>query len=106
MNILKISNILPQGGGMLDYKGLDINQFVPGSQVYANDTSFVLLKTQQDNIPQHEDIMVISEVDYQTEIEMLAANRPKPIEQQIAEQEQRLQLIQAALDDLILGGAV
>jgi len=46
MKYLKVLN-LKNSFGQIDYKGLDINKFIPGSQVYPNDLGSCLVATNE-----------------------------------------------------------
>jgi hypothetical protein len=65
MIYLKIDNLLNQFG-QPDYKGLDINQFVALSQVYAPDFSCCLVKTNQNITTVPTDVTELQEADYNT----------------------------------------
>lgn len=99
MRHLKITNILLPGG-VIDYKGLDIEQFVPGSQVYPHDTLFALVATEQEDIPTHPDVIELTEQQYNDEVADVIANMPPPE----TETEQRLADLEIMMADLILGG--
>lgn len=60
---LKIINLFDMFG-QPDYKGLDINLFVPGSQVYDLKAGICYVKTSEQSVPQNADITVLSEADY------------------------------------------
>lgn len=52
--------------GQPDYKGLDINLFVSGSQVYDLEAGICFVKTNEQSAPQNSDITVLNEADYIT----------------------------------------
>lgn len=101
--ILKISN-LRQDNGVYDYKGLDVNQFVSGSQVYPNGFDSVFLMTKEEVIPTHIDIVVIPQSEYDAEKLAFQTSLPKSLDEELAEVKQ----IQADQDviimNLLLGG--
>lgn len=81
MQGLKISNLLPEGGGTCDYKGLNIEMFVPGSQIYPNDEQACYVITNEEDIPKHDDIVLISTAEYEAAREMYIINpvrQPSP----------------------------
>lgn len=63
MKILKISNIL-EPHGAIDYKGLDIDKFKAGTQLYSNDLQWCVLYTNEDDYNQHPDIVELGETTY------------------------------------------
>ncbi len=65
MKIVKINNLVDMGG-QCDYKGLDINHFVAGKQIYRlyNGANECAIVTRQDDIPAHEDITLIDDAEY------------------------------------------
>ncbi|MFW5436260.1 hypothetical protein [Paenibacillus apiarius] len=80
---LKIVNIMPERGGNCDYKGLDIDKFIPGSQVYPSGTRDCYVITEEENIPEHEDITLITTEEYEaaSAAEQNVQHEPGPIEQ-------------------------
>ena len=81
MRFFNIKNILPQafgGGGAVDYKGLDISQFVPGSQVYAYDISECVIATNEDWQGNHPDVIELTQAEYETKATELRAAYPEP----------------------------
>jgi hypothetical protein len=108
MKYLKINNIYQEGETRLDYKTLDIEQFVPGSQVYPIFDNFCLVKTRQDDYPIHPDIEEITEQEYNdlrnfvmSENERLAPPSPESI---LEQQQQQIDEMTVLLGDLMLGG--
>lgn len=61
---IRIVNVVGERGGVYDYKGLDIDSFVPGSQVYPSGTRDFYVITEQEDIPKHEDILLVTEAEY------------------------------------------
>ncbi|PKM75270.1 MAG: hypothetical protein CVU92_02350 [Firmicutes bacterium HGW-Firmicutes-17] len=72
MKYVKINN-LTDAFGKVDYKGLDINKFIAGSQRYTPDCKICICATEEEgNLPKHVDFLEISEgeyVEYRKEIE-------------------------------------
>lgn len=87
---LKVINVAPERGGNYDYKGLDIDKFVPGTQVYPSGTRDFYVITEQEDIPEHEDIHLITTEEYEAayEAERNRQHEPGPIEQLKAENEE------------------
>ncbi|MCW3793511.1 hypothetical protein OM416_18105 [Paenibacillus sp. LS1] len=66
MVYLKIVNIV-SNNGVIDYKGLNIDLFVPGSQVYPLSGNYCLLGTTQEVVVGfHEDVIVLTAEDYES----------------------------------------
>lgn len=95
---LKINNIKTQTG-QIDYKGLDIEKFIPGSQVYPQDLRFCLVETLEVT-SESEDVVVLSVEEYNNIKELTLSEVPKdPLLEQI-------ELMQLALDELLLNGGM
>ena len=107
MKAVKISNLV-QPNGSVDYKGLNIDLNVPGTQVYdiEDGNNVAYLYTTQDVLPQHPDLIEISEAEYEAaKADFLArqkANQPPSI----YEHSQRLADIELALAELFANGGV
>lgn len=102
MIYVKVSNLI-QDGGHCDYKGLDVSSIASGSQMYPEGTNTAYLGYYGVSV-EHEDIEIISEEEHtikRTEIE----NAPKP-KTDIDLLQDQVALMQAAIDDLILGGVL
>ncbi|WCF07070.1 hypothetical protein NDS46_22450 [Paenibacillus thiaminolyticus] len=102
MQGLKLTNVIGERGGQYDYKGLDIDKFVPGSQVYPSGTRDFFVITQEEHIPEHEDIHFITKEDY-AEAYNAEANRepaPNPIE----EMQKQIDAMQLALMGMMDAG--
>jgi hypothetical protein len=65
MKYFKIVNLL-NIFGQADYKGLDIEKFIAGSQMYKSDFSECAIATNEETIPVHPELTEISEADYIT----------------------------------------
>lgn len=96
MTIVKISNLI-QPNGRADYKGLDLEKIVAGSQLYPNDNTAYFFYT--GDVIEHPDVLVISEDEYNAKKVEIESNLPLSIDE-------RLELLQRAIDDLILGGGM
>lgn len=71
MKYVKINNILGIGGGAVDYKGLDVNKFIAGSQRYDINNNYCIVLTSED-FSEVTDVKVIIKENYEalkTEIE-------------------------------------
>lgn len=100
MRIVKISNLI-QSDGRADYKGLDCDKIIAGSQLYPMNENVAYVCYEDDEIPQHEDLQIITEEEYLQIKNEIETNRPKTPEEELQE---RINLIQQALDGLLLGG--
>ena len=67
--IVKIEDWLPGGIGNADYKGLDTDLFVPGSQLYFMDHCYI--KTTEDLGTSYKDVKVVTDEEYQAAYEEL-----------------------------------
>lgn len=103
MAYLKITNIVTSTGA-IDYKGLNINKFAPGSQVYGN--GYCVLQTTQTSIPTHADITQLTLAQYQAEAEAIKQSlepRPDPIAELRQSDLDNKEAI-AALYEMLIGG--
>ncbi|BFH70595.1 hypothetical protein J27TS7_58760 [Paenibacillus dendritiformis] len=99
---LKITNVVGVNGGDYDYKGLDIHKFLPGTQVYLAGTRDFYVITEQDDIPEHKDITLITTEEYEAVYEEDRNKRyePGPIEklqEENAELRKQIDAMQLAL---------
>ncbi|AEH46799.1 hypothetical protein [Parageobacillus thermoglucosidasius] len=94
MKIVKVSNLI-QPNGTTDYKGLDLEKIVPGSQLYPDDNTAYFFYT--GNVVEHVDVTVITEEEYNAKKKEIKSKAPLSYDE-------RLELIQKAIDDLVLGG--
>ena len=79
MRFFNIKNIKPYaGGGIIDYKGMDIEKFVPGSQVYAYDVSECVVATNENWEGSHPDVIELTQAEYTEKAEELKATYPEP----------------------------
>ncbi|MCA4756338.1 hypothetical protein [Mycolicibacterium fortuitum] len=88
--------------GTYDYRGLDLSQFKPGTQIYNDQANeFAVISTEQ--FSGHEDVTEMTEAEY---LEYQRVNVPKPITPVDAEAlEQRLETTEADLGNLLLQSA-
>lgn len=101
MEYIKVINLFNLGG-TADYKGLDLQKIVPGTQLYPVNENYCIVGYNGD-IPNHADLTVVTEEEWlnlRTEIEN---NQPKS---PIQELEEKQALMQQALDELLLGGGM
>ncbi|WCR29708.1 hypothetical protein L3476_13870 [Paenibacillus thiaminolyticus] len=106
---LKLINVVGPNGGNCDYKGLDINKFVSGSQVYPRGTRDFYVITEQEDIPEHPDIQFVTEEEYEAayEAERNRPREPGPIEKLQSENEElrkQIEAMQLALMGMMDGG--
>lgn len=66
MKYLKINN-LQSKFGQYDYKGLDINQFIPCSQICSIDNTYCLIATNENITTLLTDVVELTEEQYTTE---------------------------------------
>lgn len=107
MKFIKISN-LQDMFNQVDYKGLDLNKFIAGSQVYMPDLSQCLIATAEVDIPSHSDILELTENEYHFERQVIieiinSLPKPKTLEEANAEIE-TLKMMVAELGLQIGGG--
>lgn len=104
MKYLKIININPTG--MIDYKTLDIEQFVAGTQVYDLENGVCLVQTSQDNFEPHIDVTELTADEYNTQADII--NTMSPVVQEKTEIEklkaenEALKASQSSQDELIM----
>ncbi|BFH11191.1 hypothetical protein [Paenibacillus melissococcoides] len=106
---LKIINAIGERGGNYDYKGLDFEKFVPGTQVYPTGTRDFYVITEQEDIPKHEDIHLITTEEYEAayEAEHNKQHELGPIEKLQTENEElrrQLDALQLAVMGMMDGG--
>ncbi|MEG0693882.1 MAG: hypothetical protein RR444_12470 [Oscillospiraceae bacterium] len=70
---VKISNII-QGGGTVDYKGIDTKLFIPGTQVYDFDNNFCIVETKSADILDNTDLKEITEEEYNSTKDKINTN--------------------------------
>jgi len=78
MTYIKINNLF-QPDGMCDYKGLDIDKIVAGTQLYPNDENACYFQF-NGSVVSHKDVKVISLTDYQTAYEKMVDSSSQPQE--------------------------
>jgi hypothetical protein len=84
LKVLNISN-----NGLIDYKGLDIDSFIPNSQVYTHDFDECILKTQEGELLINNSIIELTEEEYIILKQEILSSYPTP---QPTAEEQVLQL--------------
>lgn len=94
---LKLTNVIGPRGGNYDYKGLDTNKFVPGTLIYPTGSYDFYVITEQEDIPEHPEIFIITEEEYEAayEAERNRPREPGPIEKLQAENEELRKQIDA-----------
>lgn len=70
--------------GQSDYKGLNIDLFISGSQVYSTDMSVFIGATTEELLPVHADLTEITEAEYISKKADIIASYPLPKEEQNA----------------------
>lgn len=99
--LLKIKNIVGERG-VIDYKGLDIDFFVAGSQYYKLDNSFCVLETTEDEIPESEDVEVLSIEQYNQYVKDIT----NEFKEYKSEDAKRIDELTVILGDALLNGGV
>lgn len=99
MNHIKISNF--QTNGVSDYKGLNTDQVVPGSQ-FQDEPNNIYYIAYKSNIVEHSDIQVINEVDYSNKKQQLQTPIV-PVETQLQDLRSQIKTTNDTLDFLLLG---
>lgn len=111
MKYLKIVNI--NINSVVDYKTLDINQFVAGTQVYDLENGVCLVQTSQADFEPHIDVTELTADEYNTQADIINAMSPQVQEKneidELKAENEALKASQASQDELImslmLGGA-
>ena len=102
MKFVKVMNLF-DNQGTANYKGLDLSKIIAGTQLYPINENVAYVGYEDYELPQHEDLLVITEDEYLQIKNEIEANRPKTLEEELQE---RINLMQQALDDLLLGGGM
>ena len=100
MKFVKVMNLF-DNQGTANYKGLDLSKIIAGTQLYPINKNVAYVGYEDDEIPQHEDLQIITEEEYLQIKSEIEANRPLTPEEEL---QQRIGLMQQALDNLLLGG--
>lgn len=101
MKYLKIISINQVSS--VDYKTLDINQFVAGSQVYDFANGVCLVQTSEDNYTPHADIIELTESEYSEQRDIINSMSPQAQEKdKIAQLEEKVDLQEQALAELTM----
>lgn len=72
LKILSINQV-----SIIDYKTLDINQFIVDSQVYDFTNGVCLVQTSEDNYTPHEDIIELTEDEYNEQRDIINSMSPQ-----------------------------
>jgi len=99
MKFYLIKNLLDTFGNA-DYKGLNIEQFVRGSQVCSYDLTECVIATYEDFQGQHEDLIELTEDEYKAEVKRIKSEYPPSPEEQEKELQTRLQEAEQAVLEL------
>lgn len=103
---IKINNLI-QSTGMADYKTLDTNAIIMGSQIYPLNENVAYVEYNEPFAP-HDDLMEVTKEEIDSAREALKINQSSTIEERLAVQEQRIQEQEQAIMELtaiIAGGA-
>lgn len=92
----KINNLL-KGDCTLDYKGLDLNLIIAGTQIYNSDYSFCLLVTTED-VATNGDLVQITEAEYNTLKQEIIDAIPVPEKTEAQINSEKIALLQEAMN--------
>lgn len=95
MNIVRITNLI-QPGGRADYKGLDLDRIIAGSQLYPNDENTAYLFYDGDVAPDG-DISIVSQSVYDGVVSKIQAELDK-----FVSPEQRINELEKAQGELLM----
>lgn len=98
---IKIKNLMNPDGNV-DYKGLDIQKIVAGSQLYPLGENYCMVEYAGSPVT-HRDIIEVSESDHNALKTLMKSNQPKS---EMDELKEKQKLMQKAIDDLIFGGMI
>jgi hypothetical protein len=110
MKILKVLNLISsEMGGTFDYKGLDKDQFVPGSPLYPPavnlQNNFCYVITEEENIPDSPDIIEVTQEEYEAYRDYLTSYQTKSeielLQEELAEVKSKLQIATETIDFLL-----
>lgn len=93
----------PFGSGQIDYKGLDIDKFIPGSQVYAHDVTECVIATSEDYNGENPDVIELTQEEYELKAEELRATHPEP-EVNTEYLQQQIDALNIAMAGILGGG--
>lgn len=101
MIYVKVSNVFTSQGNA-DYKGLDLDKIVPGTQLYPQGANYCIVGYEGD-LPMNTDLVEVTETDHTTLMDQIKNNQPLSLSDQLAKANDQITLMQKALDSLILG---
>jgi hypothetical protein len=81
MTIIKITNLIQQNG-QADYKGLNLDTIVKGSQLYPENENVAYVKY-VGAIPIHSDVSEIAQAEYDSIKQSIENSRPPSLEERI-----------------------
>lgn len=81
MKFLKVIEIL--SASTVDYKNLDIEKFIPGTQVYDLENGVCLVQTTEEDFEPHAHIFELTAEEYHTQAEII--NAMTPVGQELTE---------------------
>lgn len=95
--------------GHSDYKGLNIDNFVAGSQVYDFDNKVCIIETNEDYTGSNPDLQVLTKEEYIEIREIMAMNSPagqeksevEKLKEEINQLNQQMTVQQAAINTLL-----
>lgn len=107
MKFYKINN-LTDLFGQPNYRGLDIERFIPGSQAYTSDLGTCVIATKQVDFGGHADVSELTQEQYLTEKQAIfdAYPKPKNLEEIIGNQQTQIDQLTIMLGDVLLNGGM
>jgi cyclophilin family peptidyl-prolyl cis-trans isomerase len=111
MKYIKINNFLNEFD-QPDYKGLDLNKVIPGSQIYSQDLSYAVLATEEEFVTLPTDTNELTQEQYLQEKGSVKNQNQQPNQQEIliktvallstnsATQAQQIQTLVQTVNDL------
>lgn len=99
---IKINNLLTVDGNA-DYKGLDIQKIVPGSQLYPVGENYCMVEYDGE-VLEHQDILKVSKSEHDALKVSMQSNQPKSEMDLLKEENQALNNAVVELYEIVLGG--
>lgn len=109
MKFYHILNLIGRFGD-ISYKGLDIEQFVKGSQIYTFDCKECVIATKEEGFVGNVDVTELTEDEYEEIKEIILSSYPKPqetvLEGKVEAQQHQINELTLILGDVLLGGGI
>jgi len=106
MNYVKVVNLINEHNDA-DYKGLNLNMFVPSKAIYTSDFKTAYIITLEEIIPNHKELEIITEEEYnnvKNQLEEGKEQKPQPIDpiDELRKENEALKRSQAEQDEIIM----